>query len=151
MAFEKYSLSGLLVYTVPLYAAPVLAGMAAATWTSVPIFVLLFSALILKTRKLPAEPAHLMISLLITLTVNTAIVSILFGLGHLGARMTQPLALPLWAPVLICVAATAFGIWRYRWTPQAEEMEAFLTDTLQQIERLNAQDTNEDTENHPLD
>lgn len=151
MAFEKYSLSGILAYSVPLYAAPVLAGLAGGPWHSVPIFALFFSALILKTRKLPTDPALLMANVLIALIVNGAITSVLFGLGDLGARMTHPLALPLWGPVLICAMATAFGIWRYRWTPQTEEMDALLDDALKQLDRMQPPNPGEDPDNHPLD
>ncbi|MBA84810.1 hypothetical protein ACSSNL_16060 [Thalassobius sp. S69A] len=151
MAFEKYSLSGILAYVIPLYAAPILAGLSAAPWASVPVFALFFSALSLKTRKLPSQPALLILNALVALIVNGAIAAVLFGLGYLGGRMTQPLGLPLWGPVLICAGATAFGIWRYRWTPQSAQFEAFLDDALDQIDRMQPPEPDENRENDPLD
>lgn len=144
MAFAKYSLSGILAYALPLYAAPVLAGASAAPWGSVPVFALLFAALIVLTRRMPDEAGALTVSVLVAVVLNTAVTCGLFALGR-GVAVVAPLVLPLWVPLAICAGAAAFGIWRYRWTPEMDEMEALLDEAIRTIEDGTAAMTAPDT------
>lgn len=134
MAFEKYSASGILAYALPLYLSPVLSGVSNAPWAAVPLFALLFAALILKTRKTPQGGANLAVSVSGILLINGAITSALFGLGRAIMPMTGMVTLPLWLPIAICALAAGWGIWRYRWTPATEEMDAFLNEALSQLQ-----------------
>lgn len=140
MAFEKYSASGILLYAVPLYAAPILAGASAAPWAAVLVFAALFSALILKTRPLPDDPATLIVTLIFTLTLHAGLTAGLFGLGRGIALLTGPIGVPIWGTLLLAVGAVGLGIWRYRWTPERAETEALLDEALSELVRLTSED-----------
>jgi hypothetical protein len=144
MAFEKYSTSGILLYAVPLYVSPVLAGASAAPWTAVPVFAALFSALVLKTRATPDAAGPLAVSVVLALILHGAIASALFALGRGLAVLTGPLPVPVWAALAICAAAAAFGIWRYRWTPEQAEMDALLDDALDTLSQVQIDESDRD-------
>lgn len=145
MAFEKHSLSGILLFAAPLYAAPVLAGASAASWAAVPVFAALFAALILRTRALPDAVGALVVNVVFALVLNSALALVLFALGRGIAAFTGPLPIPVWGALLIGAAATAFGIWRYRWTPERAQLEAALDDALAKLEEINQSDNSHDT------
>lgn len=142
MAFEKYSPSGLLAYAIPLYAAPVLAGWSGAPISVIPVFATIFAALILKTRRLPDTVTPLVISALGALLINGLLTGALVGLGWLGAALIGSLAAPLWLSLGLGFFGASLGIWRYRWTPKAEELDQMLDQTLTALTRFE-QDTSD--------
>lgn len=144
MAFEKYSPSGILLYAVPLYAAPIIAGASAAPWAAVPAFAGLFSALILKTRAVPDKAGPLAMTVAFALALHGAIASGLFALGRGAALLTGPLPVPVWAALTMCAAATAVGIWRYRWTPEQAKLDAALDDALNALSQIKTDDIDAD-------
>jgi hypothetical protein len=144
MAFEKYSTSGILLYAIPLYAAPILAGASSASWASVAVFATLFTAQILKTRPLPDKTWPLIATVLFTLALHGVLASGLFALGRGLSLLTGPLPLPIWFTLAMGAAASALGIWRYRWTPEQAELDAILDETLSAITDLSSPDDDTD-------
>ena len=126
MAFERYSISGILSFAAPLFSAPVLAGWAVAPWAVLPVFATLFGAQTTLTRRMPNRTGAAIASALAVLIINAALVGMLMGLGRGLAMLTGPLPMPVWGPVLICAGAAGCAIWRYRWTPEQAEMDALL-------------------------
>ncbi|MGH1354675.1 MAG: hypothetical protein ACRBBS_06325 [Thalassovita sp.] len=136
MAFEKYSTSGILLYAVPLYAAPILAGASAVSWSAVPVFAALFAVLILKTRPLPDDTSALALSVVAALILHGALASGLFAVGRGVAMVTGSLPIPVWATLVMGGAATGLGLWRYRWTPERAELDAVLDQTLSALKDM---------------
>lgn len=143
MAFAKYSLSGVLAYAVPLYLSPVLSGASGAPWAIVPVFALIFVLLILRTRRMP-DPDHQLTLVIGTLLVDTVLAAGLFALGRLIMLFVGPVALPLWLPLAVCPVAAGWGMWRYRWTPEADAMDAALDEALSQLQAMTPPDDPDD-------
>lgn len=131
--FSKYSTSGLLLYAVPLFASPLLAGWADAPWEIVPVFALLFAALVVQTRRMPEALGALAVTAATSFVVNIGVTSLLFGLGRALAILT-PLNLPIWLPLAMGAVAAGIGIYRYRWTPEVAQMDALMDDMLAALE-----------------
>ena len=144
MAFEKYSRSGIMLLVVPLYTGPVLAGVSAAPWAAVPVFAALFTALTQKTRSLPDQAVPLAIVIAFALILNGAVALALFSLGRGLALMTGPFSVPFLASLAVSAAATVFGIWRYRWTPEQAQMDAAIDEALEQVSQMQIDETDRD-------
>lgn len=140
MAFEKYSTSGVLAYAVPLYLSPVLSGASGVAWAVVPVFALLFAAVIVITRKMPTDGAALAASVLGAVMLNGAITAGLFAVGRGIMLFAGPVDMPVWGPLGICTLAAGWGMWRYRWTPAQDEMEAVLDAALRDLTAMQPPD-----------
>lgn len=97
------------VATALLYLGPLLAGLAGAGWTMVPIFAALFLLwLILLHPAFASERAWL--PKLERVLVQTLLVVVFFGLGRgIGGVVGVSFGLPSWSPILLGVAAILLG------------------------------------------
>jgi hypothetical protein len=97
------------VATTLLYLGPLLAGLAGAGWSMVPIFAALFLLwLILLRPEFASERAWL--PRLERALVQTLLVVVFFGLGRgIGGVVGVSLGLPVWSPILLSVAAILLG------------------------------------------
>jgi hypothetical protein len=126
-----YTRAGILLYALPLYAGPLLAGLAAAPLRTLAVFAAGFALVALSGRRLDLSGAPGWAGLALVLVVQLVLVTVLYALGFLVARVTGPAPLPAWLPLLLTLAAAAFAAARYR---NAGEMDALLDDTLEALE-----------------
>lgn len=133
MAFERYSRAGILLYALPLYAGPVLAPLAEVQMEAIPLFAGCFTALVVLTRPQADRLAGRLVQLVFALLINTLMCAAIYSVGFGVARLLPLSPLPFWLPFLSSGFGVALGVWRYRWTDEQAEMEAFLDDATEQI------------------
>lgn len=130
----RFSASGLALMGVPLYLGPVLAGWASApAWVYLVIVILFFGMQVLRNLA-PQSDLPPVVSVLLLLAVQAAVVGIAWGVGALLGLATGRLALPLWIPPALTALGAVVGLLRYRHTPSTAEMEAVLDDALTALE-----------------
>jgi hypothetical protein len=97
------------VATALLYLGPLVAGLAGAGWSMVPIFAALFLLwLILLRPEFASDRAWL--PRLERALVQTLLVVVFFGLGRgIGGVVGVSLGLPVWSPILLSVVAILLG------------------------------------------
>lgn len=129
LGIGPYTRTGLALVFVPLYAGPLLAGLAGHPPASVPVFALLFLLFIAMTRRPNLHEAAGWITLAMMAVVQTILVGLTFGLGQLIA-VAAPVELPQWLPLVLTACATCYGAWAYS---TRAEMDVFLDSTLARL------------------
>ncbi len=126
-----YTRAGILLYVLPLYAGPLLAGLTAAPLRELAVFAACFALVALSGRRLDLSGAPGWAGLAVLLAVQLLLVTILYGIGLLLARLIGPSSLPPWLPLLLTLCAAAFASVRYR---HSAEMDTLLDDALASLE-----------------
>ncbi len=107
---------------VPLYAGPVLTGLACLTAWSIPAFGLIFAALVLYAR-----PGQSAVAACVTVALNIAIAGLLYAAGLGLSYLTGPVEGLLWMTLGLSALSAVWLAHRYR---NLAQMDAALDDAL---------------------
>ncbi len=117
-----YSRTGILLYAIPLYGGPLLAGLSAAPLAILPVLAAMFGVLALQGRMPDLSRGRGWADLLYLLLVQAALVGLFYITGACVAWSLGPLPLPVWLPLLMTFAAAAFAAWRYRTAARLDDL-----------------------------
>lgn len=145
MRIGPYTRAGMAMVFIPLYCGPLLAGMASHPLAVIPVCAIGFLGYIAMTRKPNLHTPDGLAALAIIGVVQLVLVTALFGIGVLVSSVF-PVALPLWLPVALTLAAAAFGALSYT---NSAEMDVFLDGAIEKLEALDRDIASDWSDIHP--
>lgn len=129
-----------------IHAGPLLAGLAAHSLATVPVFAALGLLFIGATRRPDLHRPEGWVTLAGLALVQGALAAGIFALGRFAGDAAGSMVLPEWLPIALSFVAAAYGAWAYS---ERAEMDVFLDSTIERLQQLAAGDPHAPPTYHP--